>query len=225
MSLAGKRVLLVGDSHTVGTYGSALEAMLKAAGATVQRIAHVGARAADYLGKGKYAAELARAKGPFDIAIVSLGTNDAAFLPTNRDKLAGQMQAILAASKAPTTWWVGAPSFHPKAASTYNAAFAKWNLTDRAKVVWDNVSRVFGDRAIDARDPTLAFVNPKDIHLGTSGGRAWAKHVFQSITGGGGGSIVAPTTSDSPGISPTTIAVGVAAVAVLAFFVLRRRKS
>jgi len=223
MSLAGKRILLVGDSHTVGTYGTALEAALKAAGATVQRIAHVGARAADYLGKGKYAAELGAAKKPFDIAVVSLGTNDAAFLPTNKGKLASQMQAILDASGAPTTWWVGPPSFHPTAAKTYNAAFAKWNLTDRAQAVWDEVSAAFGRRAIDAREATFAFVNPKDIHLGKDGGKAWAKLVAQTL---GGGALPSVRPSADPdagsGISVTTVAVGLAVVGA-ALLLLRRR--
>ncbi len=202
-------VLLLGDSHTVGGYGTELERLLKARGDAVTRVAHVGAAAGDYL-TGKYASEYASLKRrAFDVVVISLGTNDAAasdHIPPSRT--AERIKALADGLTSRATWYVGPPSFSANAARTYNPVFAKEDLNSRAAKVFDAVRGVFGDRAVDARPATKAFVKEKDIHLGPQGGAAWAAEVFRRITaaplapgapvpgglapGGGGGFPVVP---------------------------------
>ncbi len=180
-------VLLLGDSHTVGGYGTELERLFKARGDVVTRIAHVGAAAGDYL-TGKYASEYAALRGrPFDLVVISLGTNDAAasdyIAPS---KTAERIKALADGLTSRSTWYVGPPSFSDNAARTYNAAFAGppgsgKDLNSRAARVFDAVRAVFGDRVVDARPATSAFVRPTDIHLGPQGGSAWARMVFDRL--------------------------------------------
>ena len=197
-------VLLLGDSHTVGGYGSELERLFKARGDAVTRIAHVGAAAGDYL-TGKYANEYAALKGrPFDVVVITLGTNDAAatdYIAPSRT--AERIKALADGLTSRATWYVGPPSFSDNAARTYNPAFAGppgagKDLNSRAAKVFAAVAPAFGDRAIDARPSTLPFVKQSDIHLGPQGGAAWAKFVFDRVAGAplapgsGGGLPVVP---------------------------------
>jgi len=182
-------VLLLGDSHTVGGYGSELERLFRGRGDTVTRIAHVGAAAGDYL-TGKYASEYAAAKAkPFDVVVITLGTNDAAasdyIAPS---KTAERIKALADGLTSRATWYVGPPSFSANAARTYNPAFAGppgsgKDLNTRAAKVFDAVRGAFGDRAIDSRAATLPFVKATDIHLGPQGGAAWARDVFDRVSG------------------------------------------
>ena len=182
-------VLLLGDSHTVGGYGSELERLFKARGDAVTRIAHVGAAAGDYL-TGKYANEYAALKGrSFDVVVITLGTNDAAatdYIAPSRT--AERIKALADGLTSRATWYVGPPSFSDNAARTYNPAFAGppgagKDLNSRAAKVFAAVAPAFGDRAIDARPATLPFVKEKDIHLGPQGGAAWAQAVFGRVAG------------------------------------------
>ena len=75
------KVLLLGDSHTVGAYGQALTKLFRDAGADVTVVANVGASAGNYLPGGKYESQVpTRLSNPlgFDVAVLTLGTNDAA---------------------------------------------------------------------------------------------------------------------------------------------------
>ena len=194
MSVQGKRVLLIGDSHTVGAYGDALQAALQRAGAKVTRVAHVGATAKDYL-TGAYRSEFrAAARQGADILIITLGTNDAAasdYLPVRQS--AQNFKSIATTVGAPVTFWVGPPAFHPDSARLYNDAFARKDLIQRSAELWDAASPLFGDRAIDPREVTKPFTSAKgptkalprgDIHLGPQGGTAWAQSVFTKVAAG-----------------------------------------
>ena len=75
------KVLLLGDSHTVGAYGQALTKLFRDVGADVTVVANVGASAGNYLPGGKYESQVpTRLSNPlgFDVAVLTLGTNDAA---------------------------------------------------------------------------------------------------------------------------------------------------
>lgn len=224
-------VLLIGDSHTVGSYGSELERLLKARGDTVTRIAHVGASAGDYL-TGKYASEYATLRNkPFDVVVIALGTNDAAasdhIAPS---KTAERIKALADGLTSRATWYVGPPSFSSNAARTYNPAFAGppgsgKDLNTRAAKVFDAVAPAFGDRAIDSRPSTLAFVKQTDIHFGPQGGAAWAKAVFDRISS----APLAPGAPVPGGLAPVSsgpsplFLLGAVAVAGVAFWWWRRR--
>jgi lysophospholipase L1-like esterase len=225
-------VLLLGDSHTVGGYGSELERLLKARGDTVTRVAHVGAAAGDYL-TGKYASEYAALKGkPFDVVVISLGTNDAAasdyIAPS---KTAERIKALADGLTSRATWYVGPPSFSANAARTYNPAFAGppgsgKDLNTRAAKVFDAVQPVFGDRAIDPRAATLPFVKETDIHLGQQGGAAWAAAVFSRVNG----APLAPGAPVPGGLAPVSsgpspvLVLGALALAGAAFWWWRRKR-
>jgi hypothetical protein len=206
-------VLLLGDSHTVGGYGSELERLFKGRGDSVTRIAHVGAAAGDYL-TGKYAGEYAAAKAkPFDIVVITLGTNDAAATDyIAPSKTAERIKALADGLTSRATWYVGPPSFSSNAARTYNPVFAKEDLNSRAAKVFAAVAPAFGDRAIDARPSTLPFVRQSDIHLGPQGGVAWAKAVFDRVSG----APLAPGAPVPGGLAPSSSNLGGAALLLLA---------
>lgn len=210
-------VLLLGDSHTVGGYGSELERLFKARGDAVTRIAHVGAAAGDYL-TGKYANEYAALKGrSFDVVVITLGTNDAAatdYIAPSRT--AERIKALADGLTSRATWYVGPPSFSANAARTYNPVFAKEDLNSRAAKVFAAVAPSFGDRAIDARPSTLPFVKQTDIHLGPQGGAAWAQAVFGRVAG-------APLAPGAPALGGGFPVVPLLLIAGAAFWWWRRR--
>ena len=179
------RVLLLGDSHTVGGYGGELARLFQSAGASVVRLAHVGANAGDYL-TGKYASEYNALRGtPFDLVVLTLGTNDAAASDyISPSKTADRIKALAEGLTSRSTWYVGPPAFSNNAARTYNKVFATEDLNSRAARVFNAVRSIFGDRAIDPRPATAPFVKQTDIHLGQQGGAAWAKAVFDRIAAG-----------------------------------------
>lgn len=185
------RVLLLGDSHTVGTYGTKLEQLFRARGDDVVRVAHVGATAGNYLSSGKYSAEFDGLRGQrFDVAVITLGTNDAAasdsVSPTTS---AERFRALADGLNAGVVWYVGPPAFSDNAARTYNPAFKGEgkDLNTRAAKVFDAARDVFGSRAVDSRPLTQAFVQRTEIHLGPQGGAAWAQGVFDRVSSGGSG--------------------------------------
>ena len=225
-------VLLLGDSHTVGGYGSELERLFKANGDAVTRVAHVGAAAGDYL-TGKYASEYASLRGrPFDVVIITLGTNDAAASDyISPSKTAERIKALADGLTSRSTWYVGPPSFSANAASTYNKVFAGpgKDLNTRADAVFRAVQNVFGSRAIDARPSTAAFVKQTDIHLGPQGGAAWAAEVFRQASGSppsvvrGDSGVDTRSESGGGGGSGATF-VALALVGVAAFLLVRRMR-
>lgn len=175
MDFSNKNVLLLGDSHTVGNYGVDLAAYLTGVGAQVTKVANVGASATDYVGSGKYAAQYNTAIGdssPFDVAIITLGTNDAAKYGTSQAKTAAAISA-LANNAAPIVYYVGPPAFSDKIAATYTP-----DLNTEADAVWQAVSPLFGAAAIDPREATTPFVSDTNIHFGPAGYQAWADYVW-----------------------------------------------
>lgn len=174
-------VLLLGDSHTVGSYGNALAALFASKGANVTRLANVGATGSNYL-TGKYQQAYAGvARQPFDVAIITLGTNDAAASDSvTPAKSAEGFKKLASGLNAKQVWYVGPPSFSDNAARTYNKVFAGpgKDLNTRSAAVFDAARAVFGGRAIDSRPATAPFVKQNDIHLGKEGGEAWAAAVF-----------------------------------------------
>jgi len=190
---AKKKVLLLGDSHTFGTYGSPLEAIFKKAGWDATRVGWVGASAGNYL-KGNYrtlkmggAGDFEAAKADrYDLAIVTLGTNDAAAAGSKgAAEAAAKIKQVADQINASTLVWVGPPAFSDNAARTYNASFAKEDLNTRAAALWAAGSKLFKN-AIDPRAATSGVTAQGDIHFDSAGGKKWAQFVFEKATKMGG---------------------------------------
>lgn len=182
------KVLLIGDSHTVGPYGQKLRALFEADNDTVEVLAKVGANAMNYLPGGRFSAELEQlARRSWDLVIISLGTNDATFTDSHPAvRLAANMKALAdkVANRVTSTevWYVGPPAFSETAARK-GAAFQApgKDMNSRAAQLLVEVHKLFGAKLIDVRAVTKPFVNANDIHLGAKGGEAWAQAVYDRI--------------------------------------------
>ena len=224
-------ILLLGDSHTHGTYGQALERRLKAAGWDVTRVGWVGARADSYLtgkektklgGTGSWAAAKSRR---YDVAVVTLGTNDAAALPGGGSaaKAAQTIKRLANEVQAGETWYVGPPSFEPGIARSYSKVFATDDLNARSARLWTAAAPLF-THTVDPRAATQPFVSSKDIHFGPQGGAAWAKLVFAAVNhkpAAAPREVAASSSSSLP--VPAIVAAGIGLLA--AWWWLARRKS
>lgn len=181
-------VLLLGDSHTHGTYGQTLEGLFKARGDTVTRVGVVSVTAGQYLSGNWKKLTLGRTgdfddaiAGSYDLAVISLGTNDAAGMGADASKTAQTIKTLAERVKAPVIWWVGPPAFSDNAARTYNPVFKTEDLNSRAERLWKAASPLFEPRAIDPREATKSFVEQSDIHFKPAGGKAWAQFVFDRV--------------------------------------------
>lgn len=206
------KILLLGDSHTVGPYGQSLAKLFRDAGDDVTVVANVGASAGSYLPGGRYEGQVpSRVTNPlgFDIAIITLGTNDAAASDSvSPATSAGRFKTLAEKLPSSNVWYVGPPAFSDNAARTYNPIFAGAgkDLNTRAGQVLYEALKRFGPKTIDSRRATQPFVNPNDIHLGQQGGAAWAQAVYAKVT-----AKTPDLPSGPPGreIPPWAIAVGV----------------
>jgi lysophospholipase L1-like esterase len=225
------RVLLLGDSHTFGTYGSALEQMFREAGDDVVRVGWVGATAKHYL-NGKHdgiglggAGDWNAAKaGRFDLAILTLGTNDAAALNPGQaaGNAASNIRALADQIQATRLVYVGPPAFSDNAARTYNPAFRDEDLNTKAARLWEAAAPLF-QRAIDPRQATSGFVQKNEIHFGPKGGKAWAQSVFDAVKSE---TAIAPVTETAGGggAKVAGIVIALAVVAGIGFWLWKRRK-
>lgn len=188
------RVLLTGDSHMEWSpFGVQLEKLLRDSGADVVRMAIGGSAARQWAAGGQVcrtmngerkclsAADL-RAAGPFDLAIVSLGTNDAA------NASAGNVDRTRAAEKAADdieTFMrlVGPRDFIVVGPPTLKDRIAHYTNANMAPLV-DVFARRFSGRFIDSRP--VEHVDGDSVHMGRQGGAAWAQFVFDRLGGRGG---------------------------------------
>jgi len=83
--LLGKKVAILGDSHVAEIYqfGKQLEAELTKLGATVKRFGWGGSSSNAWINRTPVVGKVVtidevKASGPYDVSIISLGTNDAA---------------------------------------------------------------------------------------------------------------------------------------------------
>lgn len=168
MVFSGTTVLLIGDSHTAGGYGQNLMKWLESQGARVSVVAHIGAKARDYVGSGKYASEI-DAQPTADVVIITLGTNDAAVYGTKQSRTADAIEQLKAKGRAAV--YVGPPAFSSTTAAKYTP-----NLSESAAAVWAAVSPLFSV-AIDPSSATAGFTRADDVHFGPRGYAEWASYV------------------------------------------------
>jgi lysophospholipase L1-like esterase len=179
---AGKRVLLIGDSHLAGFPGDELQRRLEAAGATVQREARVGRSATDLTrGTDLEKFEAALGNGP-NVIVFMLGTNDMPGSPTTAKAFADVWQeAVSAVNGAPDVWAIGPPSFSPNAKAADGSSMA-----DRAAANAATMAQIFGPGFIDSRPLTADLTEKPDragdlIHFNKEAGTTWGDAAFERL--------------------------------------------
>ncbi|HVJ93194.1 MAG TPA: SGNH/GDSL hydrolase family protein [Labilithrix sp.] len=107
-SLAGKKVLHVGDSMVGGRFGltRALEAKLEGAGAKIVRFTKVSETISSF-DKAPTLRDLLRAHDP-DIVVITLGANDATV--PHPEAYAHSIENIVKRVADRECWWIGPPS-------------------------------------------------------------------------------------------------------------------
>lgn len=190
-----KNILLIGDSHTVGTFGQTLENLFrKNSNKTVDRVGYVGITASKYLdntptvgtngGTGDY--ESAK-RNSYDIVVVLLSTNDAAGITTasGANSMANNIKKLMDMLKGKRKIWVSAPKFNQVAASTYNSSFANFDLNKRVELLWQAGTQIIGAaNSIDSRPCTesLKESTGTDIHYNKNAAAQWASCVYKKIS-------------------------------------------
>ena len=187
MQLQGRRVLLTGDSHMEGAFGAALERKLLDQGAIVTKLA-VGGSSARAWASGTacrpgtescLTVEELIAAGPYDVVIMSLGTNDAA----NANRAGADLEdaAARAASNvwtfaerlgAPATFVVGPPTMADRGYYT-NEAMAP---------VANALAQAFPRqpiRFIDSR--SVPRLDGDGIHMGRRSSEPWTELVMSHV--------------------------------------------
>lgn len=186
-------IVIVGDSHSdLGGFGKALQSALEAQGATVTLLGIGGTAAYSWLGKGpvcrtisgqKKCVNLSDVAGQkFDLAIVALGTNDAANANRAAAEGGGNRQALMkkavgqiaavGARLAPRMTWVGPP----KMLDT-----VKWYTNDAMDALYAAGLPYFGDRAIDSRLLMPEKIGGDGVHPSASTYRTWAEGVASKL--------------------------------------------
>jgi hypothetical protein len=221
MDVAGKRIVIIGDSHVdLSWFGKSLEATLTARGAHVVRHGWGGSAASTWLaGKrifGKqYTLKGVSDAGPYDLALVVLGSNDAANAqrasmeggPTLAAGVATASQKIwqVAGSlNAGTSFWVGPPAMGTKSPYWTNGAM---------DALWRATSPQFGKRALDSRPATQTHVKGGDgVHLGKEGADAWTSFVVSEVT------------KQEAGVGPINVGLLICAAAIMIVATLISRR-
>lgn len=186
MKVEGRKVAILGDSHVDGSVmGKELEKLLTAGGATVQRFGWGGSAARTWLaGKpmlGKqFTVEQVKNKGPYDIVIISLGTNDganagvgtqdAARLKADAATAVAGIKKIADTIGGGVTFWIEPPPMldRVKHYTNYNINFVR-----------EAGREVFGPKSIDST--RIGTPDGDGVHPGGRAGKVWAELVNTSI--------------------------------------------
>jgi len=192
MDFSGKRIVIIGDSHVdASTFGRVLESTLRERGANVTRFGWGSSAARTWLA-GKpisttpkwYTLAQVNQSGPYDLALVCLGTNDganseAAAAQGGPSMVAGvataskQIKQVADALDAKRVVWIGPPAM---------GDITRYYTSASVNEVWRVTSPLFGSDAIDSREATRPYVSGDGVHLGREGGTAWAQFVVDELS-------------------------------------------
>jgi hypothetical protein len=140
--------LLIGGNDVAGPFGAALAQLFTAAGASVDVVANVGARTADYLPGGRFASQVpSRVNTPlgFDMAVLALGSID-----TDPPAIvADRLRAIATSLPTSVVWCVGSPTgitLYNESLKRFGARFIDSRAAQGgeawATLVFDRIKRV-----------------------------------------------------------------------------------
>lgn len=157
------RIFILGDSHSVLLGPAIVRAMGSSGWESAGQISHVGWSTARYVSDNSWQPALATVRP--DVAIVILGTNDAA---QSQQAYATQLRTMVDTIKAagvPAIVWVGPPSVTNAAVDARGDRIAPWqgSFLPQMGVKW-----------IDSRQMTNGGQAPDGIHFTAAGYRAWA---------------------------------------------------
>jgi hypothetical protein len=188
----GATVLLVGDSHTVGAFGSELERLLKATGASIVRSAEKGTAVKQWLGR---LPPLLKKHAP-SIVIVALGANmrDYPYPRATSAQVTKLIAVIRKERPGAALYWIGPPRKRSDTTATLVAfnAILKNGLGSSA-------------RFVDSSPHTPKYEGGDGEHYAPTPAKRWAKGVFVELTG------VAPRAAPSKAAPPAMAAPAKAA--------------
>lgn len=167
----GKKVLMLGDSHTVMDYGKKMKDLIKATGSDVTVDAKVGAAPKDFMNR---MTDLIKKENP-DTIVVSLGTNFREGKMTQNQiniQVARITKAVRDTGSSAKIVWVGPPRLaqdmkdNGVSLKSFDDMMAK-ALGDKGKYVSSN-----GHTTYEGRD---------GVHYNKKPAEAWAQGVFDEI--------------------------------------------
>lgn len=170
-SLSGKRVLIVGDSHSQ-VLGPLLAARLRSRGArVVDVVANPGWSTARYLSEGNVASKAARAGA--DVVIIELGGND---WPRSLEAYAGQLGELVRRVQrtGARVIWLGPAT----------ATKEPWKANHRKVASWQSsVLPQMGVEWIDSIRHTYGGHRADGVHFTRTGYAAWADGIIDELSG------------------------------------------
>lgn len=166
------RVVVIGDSHSVLLGPAIVDAAHVTLGwALVGKISNVGWSTARYLADGAFQAQVAAVQP--DVALVILGTNDAA---TSQQAYAAQLKAMVDALKragVQTIVWVGPPSVTKADIDARIERIAPWQASFLPQL---------GAKWIDSRPMTGGGQAADGVHFTRAGYMAWASSLADNLS-------------------------------------------
>lgn len=167
----GKKVLMLGDSHTVMDYGKKMKDLIKATGSDVTVDAKVGAAPKDFMNR---MTDLIKKENP-DTIVVSLGTNFREGKMTQNQiniQVARITKAVRESGSSAKIVWVGPPRL-------------KEDMKDNGaslKSFDDMMAKALGDKGkyVSSNGHTT-YEGGDGVHYNKKPAEAWAQGVFDEI--------------------------------------------
>jgi lysophospholipase L1-like esterase len=170
---SGQKVLQIGDSHTVGTFGTELEKMLEAKGANVTKEAAVGTSANHWLngGHGAKSLQSLTQKEKPDVILINLGANFRKSGPKAIEDAA--KLAKVAKETGAQVIWIGPPTTREDQS---NPSLLKKFDEDLKKAVSPYATYV------SSAPFTPQYKGSDGIHLSNDVAKQWAQGVAGAIS-------------------------------------------
>lgn len=192
-TLSGKKIAILGDSHVAEIYqfGKQLEIDLKSLGASVQRFGWGGSSANAWINKipvsGKTRTiDEVKAGGPYDVSIISLGTNDSANYYRNFVETRGKVPTVSDLAPNANTIVSRITDISNQIGATYQVWVGPPSVT--GKIKWYDPVAVAAVRAASSNFPGI-YIDSSDIpsdadgvHVSKATSVRWSAKVVKKIS-------------------------------------------